>query len=107
MTRFSALFAVAALVATPALAGTYSARTSVAQAPGKIIGRDISWTCGPDACQGTSEASRPVVLCQDLAKRTGPIVSFLADGRALGAADLAKCNTAAKRVAAPALATAR
>ncbi len=107
MTRFAPLFAVVALIAAPALAGTYSARTTVAQAPGKIIGRNISWTCGPDACQGTSDASRPVVLCQDLAKRAGPIVSFLADGRALGTADLAKCNTAAKRVAAPGLATAR
>ena len=49
-----------------------------------------------DACRGSTEASRPLILCQDLAKRAGRIESFAADGRALSAEQLAKCNSAAK-----------
>jgi hypothetical protein len=104
MTRFAAIFAVATLLAAPAVAGTYSAKPIAAPATTKIIGKDISWTCGPDACQGSTDASRPLVLCQDLAKRAGRLESFVADGRALGADQLAKCNNSAKDGASTALA---
>ena len=100
-----ALFLAAALVATPAFSATYTAKP-VTPAQGKIIGQDISWTCGPTACTGATDNSRPVVLCQGLAKRAGAIDSFLVDGRALSADDLAKCNLSAKGGAPAALATA-
>ena len=106
MTRFAALFAAATLLAAPAAAGTYSAKPIAAPATSKIIGKDISWVCGPDACQGSTDASRPLVLCQDLAKRAGRLQSFVADGRALGTAELDKCNAAAKDGAPKALANA-
>ena len=83
------------LTAVPAAAANYSA-TLGNPTTGRFIARDIVWTCGPAACQGATEESRPLVLCQSLAKRAGPIGSFLVDGRALSAADLASCNTAAK-----------
>lgn len=91
------LFALAAiaLTATPIVAATYSAKTAV-PASGRIIARDITWNCGPDACQGNTEESRPAVLCQSLAKRAGRIDSFIADGRAFTPAELAKCNASAK-----------
>jgi hypothetical protein len=104
MTRIAAIFAIAALAATPAVAGTYSAKPIAAPAATKIIGKDISWVCGPDACQGSTDASRPLVLCQDLAKRAGRLQSFVADGRALGVAELDKCNASAKDGAPKALA---
>jgi len=106
MTRFASIFAVAALLGAPAMAGTYSAKPIAAPAATKIIGKDISWTCGPDACQGSTDASRPLVLCQDLAKRAGRLQSFIADGRALSAAELDKCNASAKGGAPKALAKA-
>ncbi len=106
MTRFATIFAAAGLFATPAIASTYSAKPVTAPAKVKIIGKDISWICGPDACQGSTDSSRPLVLCQDLAKRAGPIQSFVADGRALGAAELDKCNASAKGGAPAALAKA-
>jgi hypothetical protein len=84
-----------ALAAAPAAAATYSAKP-LTPASGRIIARDIAWTCGPDACQGSTEESRPVVLCQSLAKRAGRIENFLVDGRAFTAAELDRCNTAAK-----------
>ena len=91
---FLALAAVA-LSAAPAAASTYSATLS-APATGRIIARDISWDCNGAACLGSTENSRPAVLCQSLAKRAGRIDSFLVDGRALAAAELERCNASAK-----------
>lgn len=102
MSRFAFLLA-ATVVAAPAFAATYSAKPAV-PAEGKIIGRDISWACGPAACSGNTDAGRPVVLCQDLAKHAGAIESFIVDGSALSADDLAKCNKYAKSGAPAALA---
>ncbi|MFL6847269.1 MAG: CC_3452 family protein [Sphingomicrobium sp.] len=104
MTRTAAILAIAALAAAPAVAGNYSAKPLAAPAATKIIGKDISWTCGADACQGSTDASRPLILCQDLAKHAGRLQSFVADGRALGATDLDKCNASAKGGASKALA---
>ena len=109
MTRFAPLFvAAAAFVAAPAIAATYSAKPATQPEASRIIARDISWTCGPDACQGNTAESRPAVLCQGLAKRAGLLESFIADGRAFGSAELAKCNLSAKGSAAssPSLANA-
>lgn len=92
-----------ALTAAPAAASSYSA-TPGAPASGRFVTRDIVWNCGPAACQGATEESRPLVLCQSLAKRVGRIDSFLADGRALAAADLDRCNASAKTAPAPTLA---
>ena len=91
------VFAIAALTlsATSAAASDYSARPA-SPAAGQIIARDIVWNCGPAACQGATDESRPLVLCESLAKRVGRIESFIADGASLGAADLERCNASAK-----------
>lgn len=96
MKRVAALITAATLAASPAFAATYSAKTTAASASTKITGKDIRWTCAGDTCRGSTEASRPLILCQDLAKRAGRIESFVADGEALSAEQLAKCNSAAK-----------
>ena len=98
--------AAAALAATPSVAATYSAKL-ITPASQRIIARDIVWYCGPAACQGATEYSRPLVLCQSLAKRVGRVENFIVNGQALGAADLDRCNTAARKVPAQALANAR
>ena len=82
-------------LAAPALAGSYTAKLAN-PATQRIIARDISWQCGPDACQGSTLESRPIVLCESLARHAGKIDSFLVNGRALDPADLAKCNGFAK-----------
>jgi hypothetical protein len=96
MTRVAAFIVAATLLATPAFAGSYSAKPVAAADTAKIIGKDISWACSANGCTGSTEASRPVILCQDLAKRAGRIESFIADGKPLSAAQLDKCNSAAK-----------
>jgi len=95
--------AAVAMAATPALAGTYSAKPAVPTAQ-RFITRDITWNCGADACLGTTEGSRPAVICQSLAKRAGRLDSFTADGRAFSAAELDKCNASAKSQKASSLA---
>jgi hypothetical protein len=103
MLRSILAFSAIALTATSAAASSYSAKPA-APANGRFIARDITWTCGADACQGATEESRPLVLCQSLAKRAGRIDSFLVDGRAFSAAELAQCNASAKAAPAQALA---
>jgi hypothetical protein len=97
--RLALAFLTIAL-ATPAAASNYSA-TPALPASGRFIARDIVWNCGPDACQGATDESRPVVLCQSLAKHAGRIESFLVDGRAFSSAELGQCNSAAKAATAP------
>ena len=98
--------AAAALAATPSLAATYSAKLIVPSTK-RIIAPDITWNCGPAACQGATEDSRPAVLCQSLAKRAGRVESFIVDGQAFGPAALDRCNTAARGAPAEKVANAR
>jgi hypothetical protein len=95
--------AAASAAAVPAAAATYSAKPGQS-ASQRIIARDITWQCGPAACQGSTAESRPLVLCQSLAKRAGRIESFLVDGRAFSSTELDRCNASAKGGPAPALA---
>jgi len=90
----SATFAVA-LIAAPAAASTYSAIPAQATTQ-RIIARDIVWNCGPAACQGSTQESRPAVICEGLAKKAGRIASFAVDGRAFSSAEIERCNAAAK-----------
>ena len=100
MLRSALAIAGLALVSAPAAAATYSA-TLAAPTSDRFIARDIVWTCGPAACQGATDESRPAVLCQSLAKRAGPVETFLVDGRAFSPTELERCNASAK--AAPGL----
>jgi hypothetical protein len=95
MLRSALSLASLALIAAPASAASYSATLSTPTS-GRFITRDIVWNCGPAACQGATDESRPAVLCQSLAKRAGHVESFLIDGRALAAAELDRCNAEAK-----------
>ena len=82
-------------LAAPAAAANYSA--SLEQpATGRFIDRDISWRCGGATCTGATAESRPIVLCQGLAKQAGRIGSFQVNGRPLAADQLERCNASAK-----------
>ena len=90
---FSLLLGLA--LAAPGLASTYSA-TLASPGSSRVIAPDIAWTCAATACHGATDESRPLVLCQSLAKRAGRIESFLVDGRAMAPSELDRCNAAAK-----------
>jgi hypothetical protein len=101
----SALIVMAAmLLPSAANAATYSAKPIAPVAAKRIVGRDISWACGPAACLGSTEDSRPLVLCQGLAKQAGRIESFVVNGIAIPATELDKCNSVARGGPAPTLA---
>jgi hypothetical protein len=87
-----------ALLAAPASAASYSATLST-PISAKIIARDIVWNCGPAACQGATNESRPTVLCQSLAKRAGHVDSFVVDGRPFAAPDHDPSKASAKNAA--------
>ena len=88
----SASILAAALLAAPALAGSYSATPVAKGQATRIVTRDVAWTFKGSAFVGRTDQSRPLVLCQALAKKVGTLASFAVDGRPLAAADLAKCN---------------
>ena len=102
--RLPLVLAAACLLPSAAAAATYSAKPVVTPAAKRIVARDISWACGPAACQGSTEYGRPVVLCQALARKVGRLESFVVDGRALPGAELDKCNSTAGPVPAQTLA---
>ncbi len=93
------------VAAAPATAANYAGKPVAPVSENRIVARDIVWNCGPDSCQGSTQESRPQVLCQSLAKKAGRLSSFVVNGRALAEAELAKCNAAAPRGSEPALAT--
>ena len=88
-------FLTALAAASSASATTYSASVAGTTAA-RIIARDIVWNCASGACRGSTEDSRPALLCQSLAKRAGKVGSFSIDGREFTASELDKCNAAAK-----------
>jgi hypothetical protein len=103
MIRSAAFLLALGIASVPAAAATYSA-TLASPASGRLIARDIVWSCGAAACQGATDESRPAVLCQSLAKRAGRVESFLVDGRAFTPSELERCNASARRDAGKALA---
>ena len=104
MFRAVLIASAAIFAAAPAAAATYSAKLS-SPASGHIVARDMNWACAGESCQGATDESRPVVLCQALAKQAGKVESFAVDGRAFGSAELDKCNAGAKPQAGKALAS--
>lgn len=103
MIRFLTSCSLLMVVAAPVTAASYAAKLA-APTTQRIIARDITWQCGADACQGATAESRPVVLCESLAKHAGKVDSFVVDGRAFSEAQLAACNASVKGPSAKALA---
>jgi hypothetical protein len=96
MLRSSLAVATILFAGVPVEAASYSAQLA-APVSQRVIAPDIVWMCGADACQGSTAESRPIVLCESLAKRAGRVNGFLVDGRAFTASELDRCNAAAKR----------
>ena len=84
-------------IALPAAASASNYSASLASAPtGNLVARDVLWSCAGGTCSGATDYSRPLVVCQSLARKAGPIAAFRVDGQALAAAELDRCNAAAK-----------
>ena len=105
MRRLPMLLTALALAA-PASAATYAGKPAADGGESRFVARDIIWTLAGGSYRGQTETSRPLVLCQSLAKRAGRLESFTVNGKALAEADLAKCNAAAPAAPQAALAEA-
>lgn len=92
---WTALTFGATLTATPAQAGEgpfYRAELAAPAQPGKTVASGQVWNCTDTACVAGKGTSRPAIVCARLVKQVGPVASFVANGKALEADALAKCN---------------
>lgn len=88
--------AVMALSPAQALAGNgagYSVTLAAPlSAPKQAIINEALWKCAGDTCVAAGNGSRPVLVCQQVARKFGEVAAFTAAGSALASEDLAKCN---------------
>lgn len=88
--------AFAALNATGAQAaprGDYvAALATPLAAPRQQVVDGLLWKCAGDHCAAPSDGSRPVLVCQRVAKAFGPVAQFTAPGGLLSREDLSRCN---------------
>ncbi|MEO6433250.1 MAG: hypothetical protein ABIO29_04645 [Sphingomicrobium sp.] len=92
---FVTLAFTASIIPAAASASNYSANL-IAAPTGNLVARDVLWSCGAGACSGATDYSRPLVVCQSLAKKVGRVDSFRVNGQPLAAAELERCNASAK-----------
>ena len=82
--------------AANAAGGAYYRAELASPAPkGKFVARGIVWSCTGTDCVDARGTSRPLIMCAGLAREAGQVKGFIADGKALEAEDLARCNGAA------------
>ncbi len=85
----------ATIAPTPAHASTGAYYTATLTAPAqdnRYIGGGLVWRCEGTTCTAAKGTSRPEVVCRRLQREAGTIASFTANGEALAAERLAKCN---------------
>ena len=70
----------------------YKAELSQPAAERIVIAGGVAFTCEGTTCSAAKSSSRPMRVCRDLQRDTGPIVAFLTEGEQLEADKLAKCN---------------
>lgn len=71
----------------------YRAELAQPASDARFVSRDVVWVCDGASCVAGRGTSRPVIMCAALAKKAGTVASFVADGKALEADDLARCNS--------------
>ena len=87
-------FAFASTAATAAGGTFYRAELASPAPEARFVARDVVWACKDSSCTAGQGTSRPLIMCAALAKKAGPVTSFIAGGKALEADDLARCNAA-------------
>ena len=74
----------------------YTATLTEAAAATRTVAGGLGWSCAGPACTAPRGTSRPAIVCARLVRELGPVSAFAADGRALEAADLERCNASAR-----------
>ncbi|MFM6854702.1 MAG: CC_3452 family protein [Sphingopyxis sp.] len=89
------LFVSAAASAQPRSTAFYNATLSTAATAPRTIAGEIVWNCDGTSYTAGRGTSRPAIVCARMVRSLGPVTSFTANGRALDAAELTRCNAAA------------
>lgn len=84
-----------------AMAGPSTSFTATLEAPmqkaEKIVAAKVLWNCDADTCVAKIDRKTVNVrTCKKIVKEVGAVTEFSNDNGALSAADLTKCNAAAK-----------
>jgi len=90
------LLGAALVPATAGAAGGSYYRAEIANPAktAKFVARDVIWSCDGVNCGAGRGTSRPLIICAGLAREVGEVKSFTANGTALAAEELARCNGA-------------
>jgi hypothetical protein len=86
------LFAGAAATAQTSNSGAYRAELAQPAASPQILSSGVLWRCDGTTCIAARATSRPAIICARLVRETGPLTSFMVNGQALTAEQLARCN---------------
>ncbi len=70
----------------------YVAELAGTTAKDRVISDGTAWVCGPTKCIAAKTRARPLRVCRGLHGNVGTISSFIVDGEAMSAEQLAKCN---------------
>lgn len=73
----------------------YSAELAQPAAEARFVVDAQLWNCAGSQCTAGAATSRPAVVCARFVREAGAVTSFVANGRALEAADLERCNRSA------------
>lgn len=89
------LFGGTAVTAQTRAAAYYSATLATAVESQRTIAGSLVWNCNGTSCTAARGTSRPAIVCARLVREVGPVTAFVANGEALDAAALERCNAAA------------
>lgn len=70
----------------------YTARLAAPASDMRNVAGGRMWLCDGDNCIAQRSSARALRVCRDLKRTLGTIAEFTANGEALDADDLAKCN---------------
>ncbi|MBU0670474.1 MAG: hypothetical protein KJ703_01090 [Alphaproteobacteria bacterium] len=92
---YTALTFGTALAPTPATASSgafYTAQLAAPASESRAIAGGVAWSCQGTTCVANKGTSRPLRVCRELQREVGEVTAFTANGEALEAEDLARCN---------------
>lgn len=90
----ASLFAGAAAIAQPRT-GFYDVTLSTPATEVRTVAGGVVWSCDGTSCTAPRGTSRPTMMCARLVRELGPVASFSANGEALDAAAIERCNGSA------------
>ena len=72
--------------------GSIAALTRPLTAPRQEIIGGVLWKCTGEHCAATSEGSRPMLVCQRVARTFGQVARFSTPAGKLSSEELSRCN---------------